>query len=299
MQVTGQVQSPSGGFSDRAKTLIIIGIFVFIIVVISLLFMAINMFFEGLNDNWESMPYTKLSSSGYKETEIHGLTPPVDYRVIGSPAGTQYLVVLDERGDLMVYRSQEMFSENLTGVLLTHLDISEFANAEVRLGYLVNGSVIAGLNMMSTLTWWLEDSNTGKWSRVQGYLGPIFPAHPDIGADEMPEPENVREWDTSWDMIEIGGMTIAAGMYGYWPADTMSIISPSIVFRTGEGPWSTIVRLNGQVTYMVRIAGTSIDDLFIVTNGQVNRGSSDNWMVYSITDDSLLRAGEAPPIHGI
>ena len=170
MQVTGQVQSPSGGFSDRAKTLIIIGIFVFIIVVISLLFMAINMFFEGLNDNWESMPYTKLSSSGYKETEIHGLTPPVDYRVIGSPAGTQYLVVLDERGDLMVYRSQEMFSENLTGVLLTHLDISEFANAEVRLGYLVNGSVIAGLNMMSTLTWWLEDSNTGKWSRVQGYL---------------------------------------------------------------------------------------------------------------------------------
>jgi hypothetical protein len=248
---------------------------------------------EGAFDTYHAWPH---GGARVDETHFPGDDPPEPeaFDLLGNASGWKCIVVVSKAGVVMAYWSGEPLFQNRSEERLDTLEGPTLEGTNVRLGWATDGTAVCRLDHRGNSTYWTFDAGNGAWTLEDGRIRIVGPHEPDIRIEDTPGnwPSHVEE--TAWDTVTIDGFDVVVGGYSWWGGgDNEAFQMPTIFYRRPSGEWSTKVVLDKDRVYHQNIAGTSMDDIIIVTYGR------HGWKLYSVTDDAITTAGDAPPTHGL
>lgn len=231
------------------------------------------------------------------EGRLHDMPEPVEFQVLGNASASQYLAVVAEGGSLLVYVSNDTFVNNVTMVLLEERYGTDPATVTLALGHDPAGRVAVGVTRGAERKGWVLERWPDVWTPIEGPLEISVPASPRVEAPSLPSPDNMVGWPDGWDTLVLGDRNVAVGSYRYQAGCMEESCSPSVVFVTDDGDWSTIVVLGRQWADLMRVAGSGLDDMFMVSVDQDDDGTL--WYITVVDREGILETGQAPPQTGL
>jgi hypothetical protein len=282
-----------GGWKDDALKVTFLAL---IGVVIVLLCYAYNLLttteLPGMLPDPDPIPYAELRTSGLAHY-TDWTDDPAAVSVLGNATSAQCVAVLDVQGRLWAMTSDDLFVNASRRCMLADLGDGPFDGATLQLGRTAEGAFGLRLSYDGTQSYWVMVGGPAGWRREAGIVQLEFPQTVRVDATKLPYPKNLSYDEASVDALRVDGADVVVTAYSYCGGCVDVDVFPSVVFTTDEGRWSNIVRVQsvnhhiwGSTCY---VAGTSLDDLFIVI---VSRDDSPpSWSIVPLAGDGLRQAG--------
>lgn len=248
---------------------------------------------EDALDTYQAWPH---SGARVDEAPFPGerLPEPATFDLMGNASGWKCMVVVSATGVVTAYWSDEPMFMNRSEEQLTLLEGPSLEGTTVRLAYSLDGPPVCHLIHQGRSSYWVFDRAIGNWTLSDDSVRYFSPRIHDIRIEDTPGNWPAFGGYESWDNVTIEGLDVLLVQYSWWGGgDDETFQAPTILYREPSEEWSTKVVIDRHRVYYQQLAGSSLDDIVIVTYGR------HGWLVYSITDDSLTRVGEAPPTHGL
>lgn len=272
-----------------------------VLIIIVILFAAalymvslLDQSFEEANEE-ELFPHGLSRLKNVKPTRVRTIPAPVSYEVLGNATGDQQLVILDKTGILAVYTSNDLFSNNISSSHLTQFEFSDLTDVRLEFGRVLNGSVGVHAHRGSFDWYWVQLSSNGTFQEVDGPLTLTGSLRPEYEVEDLPASDRIRDHGAGWDTISLEGRDVVVAEFHDWGGCLVYSYCPGVAYMLPNGQWSNIVSLDGASPDGISVAGTSMEDMFVVTWSEDR--NSVGWWFYPITDDSVLRAG-IPVVQG-
>jgi len=266
-------------------------ILVIIVVLIGLAFYMISLLdqaFQEGNDEHE-FPHQLSRIEDIDPTRSTAIPVPVSFEILGNATGTQLLVVLDKTGTLTAFTSNDLFYKNLTEARLTRFEFFDLDSVRLQLGYLPNGSVGVHCSRGSFDWYWVQNEWNESLFEAEGPLSLTGPRRPVFDVEELPASDRIHDYRSEWNTIHLDGQDVVVAEFSDFGGCLEWSYCPGIAYRLPNGQWSNIVVIDETYPDGISIAGTSMEDMFVVTWSEDR--NSVGWWFYPITDDSVQRAG--------
>lgn len=272
-------------------------VLVIIVVLLALGYCMLRILDQALQEanEEEEFPHGLGRMRDVNYTRTSAIPVPVSFQVMGNATGTQHLLVLDKTGTLVVYFSDDLFNENLTKVPLTRFEVSDLSSFRLELGLVQNGSVAVHVTRGSFDWYWVGHQGNGSFQEIEGPLSLTGHQRPALEVGDLPASDRIRDHGAGWDTILLDGQDVVVAEFHDWGGCLEYSYCPGLAYRTQNGQWSNIVVMGGSNPDGISIAGTSMDDMFVVI-WEEDR-TSVHWRFYPVTDDSVLEAG-IPVVQG-
>ncbi len=266
-------------------------IIVIIVVLFALAFYMLSLVDQAFQEANEEadFPHALGRVRDVNPTRTSVIPVPVSFEVMGNATGTQHLVVLDKTGALAVYTSNDLFTDNLTTDHLTRFEVSDLSSIRLELGHIPNGSVAVHAIRGSFDWYWVQHPGNGSFQEAEGPLSLTGHQRPVLEVEDLPASDRLRDYGAGWNTIRLDGQDVVVAEFHDWGGCLEYSYCPGLAYRMQNGQWSNIVVLDESYPDEISIAGTSLDDMFVVTWGEDRNSVS--WWFYPVTDDSVLEAG--------
>jgi len=277
--------------------IVVFTVLIIIVILFAVAFYMVSLLdqsFEEANEE-NQFPHGLSRLKNVEPTRVRTIPAPVSYEVLGNATGTQHLVILDKTGILVVYSSNDLFSNNISSSHLTQFEFSDLTDVRLEFGRVLNGSVGVHAHRGSFDWYWVQSSSNGTFQEVDGPLTLTGSQRPVYEVGDLPASDRIRDYGARWDTIRLDGRDVLVAEFHDWGGCLEYSYCPGVAFKMPNGQWSNIVSLGGASPDGISIAGTSMKDMFVVTWSEDR--NSVGWWFYSITDDSVMKAG-VPPLQG-
>ncbi len=265
--------------------------FAIIVILIALAFYMISLLEQtslGAHEDPE-FPHPLGRMMNDDPTRTSAIPVPVSFEVLGNATGTQHLVVMDKTGTLTVFMSNDLFSQNLTSARLGRFEFSDLTSLRLELGYIPNGSVAVHASRGSFDWYWVQDPWNGSFQEVEGPFSVTGQQRPIYQLEELPASDRIHDYRAGWNTITLDGQDVVVAEFSDHGGCLEWSYCPGLTYRLPSGKWSNIVVLDETRADGISIAGTSMEDMFVVI-WMEDRNSID-WWFYPVTDDSIIKAG--------
>ncbi len=242
----------------------------------------------------DPIPHSRLRAV---EGRLHDMPEPVDYQVLGNASTSQYMAVVSKTGSLWVFVSNDTFENNVTRVILEEWNTTDPTPEALSLGRDRMGMIAVGIGRGTERRGWVLERWPDAWVPIEGRVEISVPSTPRVDPDSLPSRGNVVGWPEGWDSLVLGDRNVAVGTYRYTAGCMDETCCPSLVFVTDDGDWSTVVVLGRQRVDRVRVAGSGLDDMFIVSVDMDEDGAL--WYCTIVDKEGILALGQAPPMTGV
>ena len=290
----GPAHQPKGFWTKEVKICTTVIVIVLAVLFGTLFYLISN--FTGIQmlPDPDPIPHSGMSVTDHR---IYGPSDAVEYQVLGNASGEQYLAMVASGGSLYMYVSNDTFSMVVNGTLLDEVYGTDPATIQLRLGRDPLGRVAVSISRAGEVKGWVLEAWPDVWVPMDDPSSIFVPASPDIDPSSLPSPKHLQDWEDGWDTIWLEGREVAVGTYTYQAGCEEASCCPSIVFRTDDGEWSTIVVLGKLWVNKVQVAGTGLDDMFVVSY-EIGRNGP-RWYMTTIDGNGVLKTGQSPPARGI
>jgi hypothetical protein len=242
----------------------------------------------------DPIPHSRFNVDAARLYDIPG---PVEFRVLGNATGSQYLAMVKGGGSLLVYASNDTFSNNVTEVLLEERYGTDPTTISLSLGNDPEGRVAVAATWGTERKAWALGTWPDVWVPIDGQVELSVPERPPVDPSTLPSKRAVVNWPEGWDTLVLKGREVAVGTYRYQAGCMEETCCPSVVFVTDDGEWSSVVVLGRQEGDMVRAAGSDLDDMFVVSVDLDDDGP--RWYVTVVDREGILELGQSPPMTGL
>ncbi len=266
-------------------------VLIVIVVLFALAFYMVSLVdqaFQGTNER-EEFPHGLSGTRDINPTRTSAIPAPVSFEVMGNATGTQHLLVLDKTGVLTVYTSNDLFTDNLTEAHLTRLEANDLSSFRLELGHIPNGSIAVHVIRGSFDRYWIQQPGNDSFQEVEGPLTLTVQQRPMLDEDDLPASDRIRDYNAGWNTIHLDGHDVMVAEFSDSGGCLVWSYCPGVAYRMPNGQWSNIVVLDETSPDGISIAGTSMDDMFVVT-WEEDR-TSVYWWFYPVKDDSVMEAG--------